>query len=344
MELFVPVSLSRAPCVRGNYSVGGSSSSRCYSNSTSQGAYAAALVCAALASRRNGRCLRAVATRQPMERGEVLPAQPVPEGIPAPPYVSDPDKVRGWWNSQIARKSDEDVEAMRRAGKLAHSALDLAEQLIQPGITTEEMDKELHAFICDHGAYPSDLQYKGFPKSVMISINEVICHGIPDTRALEDGDLVNVDVTLYLGGFHADTARSWICGKGDATGDRLVAATQEALDSAIGVCRAGAPLKAIGDAVAEVAEREDFGIVKTLVGHGIGEFFHGVPQIFHCRNSDNRKMEEGTTFTIEPVLTEGAAEWVTWDDGWTVATKDGGRAAQFEHTILITADGCKVLT
>ena len=175
MELFVPVSLSRAPCVRGNYSVGGSSSSRCYSNSTSQGAYAAALVCAALASRRNGRCLRAVATRQPMERGEVLPAQPVPEGIPAPPYVSDPDKVRGWWNSQIARKSDEDVEAMRRAGKLAHSALDLAEQLIQPGITTEEMDKELHAFICDHGAYPSDLQYKGFPKSVMISINEAPC-------------------------------------------------------------------------------------------------------------------------------------------------------------------------
>ncbi|CAE7616154.1 MAP1D, partial [Symbiodinium pilosum] len=301
--------------------------------------------CSTLKSRSARRaCLKALATRNLVKRGKILPAQPVPEGILAPPYVADPDKVRGWWNSRIEPKSDSDVEAMRSAGQLAHSALDLAAELIRPGITSEEMDKELHTFICDHGAYPSDLQYKGFPKSVMISINEVICHGIPDSRPLEDGDLVNVDVTLYRHGFHADTARTWMCGEEDEAGGRLVAATREALDAAIAVCRPAAPLKAIGEAVADIAEREGFGIVKTLVGHGIGEFFHGVPQIFHCRNSDNRKMQEGTTFTIEPVLTEGSPEWFTWEDGWTVATKDGGRAAQFEHTILITSDGCEVLT
>lgn len=256
------------------------------------------------------------------------PAQRVPETIQAPPYVAEPEKVRGWWNSQIVPKTEDEVQKMRRAGRLAHEALDLAETLIEVGRTTEEMDKELHTFIC-------------FPKSVMISINEVICHGIPDLRPLEDGDLVNVDVTLYLDGFHADTARSWICGEGDETGHRLVKATREALAAAIASCASEKPLKCIGEAVAEVAERENFGIVKTLVGHGIGEFFHGVPQIFHCRNSDNRKMQLRTTFTIEPVLTEGSAEWITWEDGWTVATADGGRAAQFEHTVLITETGCE---
>eukprot|EP00931_Biecheleriopsis_adriatica_P075885 TRINITY_DN49656_c0_g1_i1.p1 TRINITY_DN49656_c0_g1~~TRINITY_DN49656_c0_g1_i1.p1 ORF type:complete len:354 (-),score=84.38 TRINITY_DN49656_c0_g1_i1:163-1224(-) len=286
----------------------------------------------------------AASMRQPVTKGEVSPAQPVPVGIVAPPYVAEPEKVRGWWNSRVAQKTPEDVEAMRAAGKLAHATLDLAAELIRPGVTTEEMDKQLHAFICDHGAYPSDLLYKGFPKSVMISINEVICHGIPDSRPLQEGDLVNVDVTLYLNGFHADTARTWVCGEGDEKGQRLVAATREALDAAVAVCRAGAPMKAIGDAVASIAEREGFGVVKSLVGHGIGEFFHGVPQVFHCRNSDNRKMQEGTTFTIEPVLTEGSPEWITWDDGWTVATSDGGRSAQFEHTLLITEGGCEVFT
>lgn len=279
-----------------------------------------------------------------MEKGEVSPAQPVPEDIVAPPYVADPDKVRGWWNLQIATKTPEEVEKMRKAGQLAHRALDLAGELIVPGRTTEEMDKELHKFMCDNGAYPSDLGYKGFPKSVMISVNEVICHGIPDSRELQDGDVVNVDVTLYLDGYHADTARTWVCGKGDSSSVRLVEATREALDAAVAVCCAGAPMKVIGDAVSEVAEREGFGVVRTLVGHGIGEFFHGVPQVYHCRNSDRRKMQEGTTFTIEPVLTEGSPEWITWSDGWTTATADGGRAAQFEHTLLITADGCEVLT
>jgi len=282
--------------------------------------------------------------RPPVRKGQVAPALPVPPHIPRPPYVAEPEKVKGWWNSRVEVKSPEDVQAMREAGRLAHAALDLAEGLIVPGRTTQEMEVELHHFICDAGAYPSDLGYKGFPKSVMISVNEVICHGIPDSRPLEHGDLVNVDVTLYLGGFHADTARTWVCGETDAVGARLVDATREALDAAVAVCRAGAPMKAIGSAVSDIAEREGFGVVKTLVGHGIGEFFHGAPQVFHCRNSDNRRMQEGTTFTIEPVLTEGAPEWITWEDGWTVATRDGGRTAQFEHTLLITADGCEVLT
>lgn len=279
-----------------------------------------------------------------MEKGRVSEALPVPLHIPRPPYVLEPEKVRGWWNSRVEVKSPEAVAAMREAGRLAHATLDLAESLIEPGRTSEEVEAELHHFMCDAGAYPSDLGYKGFPKSVMISVNEVICHGIPDDRPLENGDIVNVDVTLFLKGYHADTARTWVCGKSDTTGLRLVNATREALDAAVAVCHAGAPMSAIGRVVSDVAEREGFGVVKTLVGHGIGEFFHGVPQVFHCRNSDKRKMQEGTTFTIEPVLTEGLPDWETWDDGWTVVTSDCGRTAQFEHTLLITADGCEVFT
>lgn len=282
--------------------------------------------------------------RTPVRKGLVLPAQPVPDGIPRPPYVAEPEKVRGWWNARVQEKSPSDLDAMRAVGRLAHQALDLAGELITPGRTTEEMDAELHRFICAGGAYPSDLLYKGFPKSVMISINEVICHGIPDDRELQDGDVVNVDVTLYMNGFHADTARTWICGRGDDSAERLVSSTREALEAAVSTVRAGAAFNAIGTAVSDIAEREGFGVVKDLVGHGIGEFFHGVPQVYHCRTNDKRKMQEGTTFTIEPVLTEGSPEWITWDDGWTNATRDGGRTAQFEHTLVVTANGCEVLT
>lgn len=283
--------------------------------------------------------------RRPIVQGTVAPGLYVPEHIIRPPYIEEPELVKGWWNRRLEAKTPEGVAAMRHVGKIARETLDLAAALVAPGRTTEQMEEELHTFMCDNGAYPSDLGYKGFPKSAMISVNEVICHGMPDDRPMEPGDLINVDVTLYKGGFHADTARTWVCGgETDPLGERLVAATQEALDSAVSVCRAGAPFKLIGGAVCDVAEREGFGVVRTLVGHGIGEFFHGVPQVFHCRNSDNRKMLEGTTFTIEPVLTEGSPEWRTWDDGWTNVTVDGGRAAQFEHTLLITEGGCEVLT
>jgi methionyl aminopeptidase len=268
----------------------------------------------------------------------------VPPHIEPPPYVAEPEKVRGWWNSRIEKKGPEALDAMRKAGRLASAALDMAGELIVPGRTTEEMDRVLHGFMVDNGAYPSDLQYKGFPKSVMISVNEVICHGIPDDRELQSGDLVNVDVTLYLNGFHADTARTWVCGQGDRDGIRLVDATRESLQAAVACCRDGAHFREIGDAVSTIAEREQFSVVRNLVGHGIGEFFHGVPQVFHSRNSDKRKMEAGVTFTIEPVLCEGAADWITWPDGWTIATRDRGRTAQFEHTVLITEDGCEVLT
>lgn len=286
----------------------------------------------------------AALARPPVQKGEVSPAQPVPDHIVPPPYVAEPELVRGWWNSRVEKKDAEAVEAMRKVGRLASATLDLAGELIVPGRTTEEMDRALHEFMVENGAYPSDLQYKGFPKSAMISINEVICHGIPDSRELQNGDLVNVDVTLFMGGYHADTARTWVCGEGDADGVRLVEATRESLEAAIACCRDGAQFCTIGDAVSDIADREGFSVVRNLVGHGIGEFFHGVPQVFHSRNSDKRRMEEGVTFTIEPVMCEGAADWMTWDDGWTVATRDQGRTAQFEHTVLITKDGCEVLT
>ena len=216
---------------------------------------------------------------------------------------------------------------------------------VRPGITTDELDAICHQACIDRGGYPSPLNYNGFPKSLCTSVNEVICHGIPDDRPLADGDICNLDVTIYLDGVHGDTNATFLVGDVDDESRRLVEVTRECLDRAIAVVRPGQPFNEIGRAIQEHAEANGFGVVRSFVGHGIGEQFHTdlhVPHYYEPRL--DRVIEEGMTFTIEPMITIGAWEHDLWDDGWTAVTVDRRRTAQFEHTLVVTADGCDVLT
>ena len=216
---------------------------------------------------------------------------------------------------------------------------------VRPGITTDELDAICHQACIDRGGYPSPLNYNGFPKSLCTSVNEVICHGIPDDRPLADGDICNLDVTIYLDGVHGDTNATFLVGDVDDESRRLVDVTRECLERAIAVVRPGQPFNEIGRAIQEHAEANGFGVVRSFVGHGIGEQFHTdlhVPHYYEPRL--DRIIEEGMTFTIEPMITMGAWEHDLWDDGWTAVTVDRRRTAQFEHTLVVTADGCDVLT
>ncbi|RKP28157.1 peptidase M24, structural domain-containing protein [Syncephalis pseudoplumigaleata] len=238
----------------------------------------------------------------------------------------------------------EQTSGMRAAGQLAAQALQRAAGMIEPGVTTEQLDEALHAFICQHGAYPSPLNYRGFPRSICTSVSNVIAHGIPDKRPLEDGDIINVDVTVYRQGYHGDTSATFLVGQVDAQGQALVHATREAMEAAIRLCGPGVPLREIGRAICDVAEARGFRVSDELSGHGIGRLFHTLPLIYHHRNDEPGAMQAGMAFTIEPVLCQGSARSRMWPDGWTLVTADGGRSAQFEHTILVTADGHEVLT
>ncbi|XP_020097142.1 methionine aminopeptidase 1B, chloroplastic-like [Ananas comosus] len=205
---------------------------------------------------------------------------------------------------------------------------------LDPSITTNEIDKAVRNMIIEAGAYPS-LGYGGFLKSVCTSVN---------VRQLQNGDIVNIDVTVFLNGYHGDTSKTFLCGDVNEPVKRLVKVTEECLERAISVCKDGATFKKIGKRISEHAEKFGYGVVERFVGHGIGTVFHSEPLILHHRNDKSGRMVEGQTFTIEPILTMGSIECVTWDDGWTTVTADGGRAAQFEHTILITRTGAEILT
>ncbi|XP_037479074.1 methionine aminopeptidase 1B, chloroplastic-like isoform X2 [Triticum dicoccoides] len=204
----------------------------------------------------------------------------------------------------------------------------------------------VHKMIIDAGAYPSPLGYGGFPKSVCTSVNECMCHGIPDSRELKDGDIINIDVTVYLNGFHGDTSKTFFCGEVDEAAKRLVKVTEECMLRGISACKHGVSFKKIGRRISEHAERHGFGVVEQFVGHGVGRVFHSQPIIYHQRNNMPGQMVEGQTFTIEPILTMGGSsiECDMWEDGWTAVTTDGSLAAQFEHTILITRTGAEILT
>jgi methionyl aminopeptidase len=217
---------------------------------------------------------------------------------------------------------------------------------VAPGVTTDHLDRLAHAGYIRRGGYPSTLRYRGYPKSVCTSVNEVICHGIPDDRPLVEGDLVNVDVTIYLDGVHGDCSATFAVGEVDESSAELIRVTHECLWLGIAEVRAGAPLNAIGRAIQAHAERHGFGVVRTFVGHGIGTEFHTAPSVSHF---DDPRCDElivaGSTFTIEPMINAGG--WQVgriWDDGWTAPTLDGSRSAQFEHTLLATATGVEVLT
>ena len=215
---------------------------------------------------------------------------------------------------------------------------------LQPGITTDEIDKAVHQMIIDNGAYPSPLGYCGFPKSVCTSVNECICHGIPDSRPLEDGDIINIDVTVYLNGYHGDTSATFLCGDVDDEAKKLVQVTKESLDKAISICAPGVEINRIGRTIQDHADKFKYGVVQQFVGHGVGKVFHAEPAVLHFRNNEKGRMILNQTFTIEPMLTIGSTNSTIWSDDWTAVTEDGSLTAQFEHTLLITEDGVEILT
>jgi methionyl aminopeptidase len=272
----------------------------------------------------------------------ISPRRRVPDSIARPEYVDRPAPAP-FTGSEV--KDDETIAKMRVAGRLAAQARELVGSHVAPGVTTDELDRVGHEFLCDHGAYPSTLGYKGFPKSLCSSVNEVVCHGIPDARVIEDGDIVNIDITAYLDGVHGDTNATFLAGDVDEESRLLVERTHEALDRAIKAVRPGRRVSVIGRVIESYARRFGYGVVREFTGHGIGTWFHSgliIPHYDDPRFDD--EIRPGMTFTIEPMLNLGTHEWVMWDDEWTVVTADGRRSAQFEHTLLVTADGAEVLT
>jgi methionyl aminopeptidase len=279
---------------------------------------------------------------RPVRAGTVSPMRTVPPLIGRPPYADggDPPPVR-----EAAVKSPEVIERMRRACRVAAEILRDAGTLVAPGVTTDAIDIAVHEATIAAGAYPSPLNYHGFPKSVCTSVNEVICHGIPDDRPLEDGDIVNIDVTAYLDGVHGDTNATFLVGEVDKGSRRLVQITRECLDRAIAAAKPGRPLNEIGRAIERHAHAHDLSVIRTFVGHGIGEQFHGEPSVPHYYEPRLPTiLEPGMVFTIEPMIAMGDHRERIWSDGWTAVTVDGLRTAQFEHTILITETGNEVLT
>ena len=275
--------------------------------------------------------------------GVVSPRRPVPASIERPEYVDRPSPRR---DLDTDVKDAETIEKMRVAGRIAAQAMAAAAEVIAPGVTTDEVDRVGHEFLLDHGAYPSTLGYKGFPKSLCTSVNEVICHGIPDSRVLEDGDIVNIDITAYIDGVHGDTDATYLCGDVDEEARLLVERTREALARGIRAAQPGREINVIGRVIESYARRFGYGVVRDFTGHGIGRVFHSGLVIPHydAAPSYNTVIEPGMTFTIEPMLNLGTHEWEMWDDGWTVVTRDRRRSAQFEHTILITESGNEILT
>jgi methionyl aminopeptidase len=272
----------------------------------------------------------------------ISPPREVPAGIPRPNYVGRPAPDR-YAGDDV--QPAEIIEKMRTAGRIAAQAMHAAGAVIAPGVTTDDLDLVVHEFLIDHGAYPSTLGYRGFPKSYCTSVNEVICHGIPDTRPLEDGDLVKIDVTAYIGGVHGDTCATFLCGEVDEASRLLAERTHEALVRAINSVKPGRQVNVVGRVIESYAKRFGYGVVREYTGHGVHTAFHSGLVIPHYDEpAYDTVIRPGMTFTIEPMITLGASDWYMWDDGWTVLTADGSRCAQFEHTLAVTENGAEVLT
>ena len=278
----------------------------------------------------------------PIAPATISPRLTVPDSIERPEYVDKP-APRPFQGSEV--KDADIIARMRVACRLAAQALQEVGRNVRPGITTDELDKIGHDFLIAHGAYPSTLGYRGFPKSLCTSVNEVICHGIPDSRVVEDGDIVNIDITAFIGGVHGDTNATFLAGDVPEETRLLVERTKEALDRAIKAVKPGREVNVIGRVIESYAKRFGYGVVREFTGHGIGTSFHSglvIPHYDEPHYSD--VIQTGMTFTIEPMLTLGTAEWDMWDDKWTVVTKDHRASAQFEHTLLVTETGAEVLT
>jgi len=288
----------------------------------------------------------AIAPPRPVRPGRVSAAQTVPADVRRPPYVA----TGGIPSSRSLRPATtaDEVSRLRAAGRAARRVLDRLAVEVRPGVTTDHLDAVAHEAYLDEGGYPSTLGYRGYPKSICTSVNEVVAHGIPDDRVLEAGEIVNCDVTIYLDGMHGDCSRTFFVGGAGAVDPAvvgLVRATEEALQAGIAAVRPGGRVRDIGKAIQRVARSGGFGIVRELVGHGIGEQFHGEPHVHHYDEPRNKAIvRPGMTFTIEPMLTLGMPDVVLWEDEWTIATLDGLPSAQFEHTVLVTGSGVEVLT
>ncbi len=275
--------------------------------------------------------------------GKLSPTRHVPATISRPEYMfhDGPEVVTA---SDI--KDAETIERIREAGRIAADALYEAGRAIAPGVTTDELDRIAHEYMCDHGAYPSCLGYMGFKKSICTSINEVICHGIPDSTVLSEGDIINLDVTAYKDGVHGDTNAMFLVGDVDEESRLLCERTATSMLRGIKAVKPGRQINVIGRVIESYAKRFQYGVVEDFTGHGVGEAFHSgliVPH-YDAAPAYATVMEPGMVFTIEPMLTLGDIAWEQWDDGWTVVTKDRGRTAQWEHTIVVTDDGAEILT
>jgi len=271
------------------------------------------------------------------------------ENIVLPDYAKDGIAKKGSsspllpWLIEV--KTSEEIEKMRAAGKLAREILDMAGRAVKVGVTTDEIDNLVHEAVIQAGAYPSPLNYHGFPKSCCTSVNEVICHGIPDDRKLEEGDIINVDITTYLDGYHGDCSEMFVAGTPDPEAKKLVQATYDCWIKACNYVKKGRDYKDLGAIVEDHVVPLGLSTVRNFCGHGIGSVFHTTPNILHYRNNEpNGQMAPGHTFTIEPMICEGSAKVLSWPDDWTATTVDGKRSAQFEHTLLVTVDGVEALT
>ncbi|XP_071470624.1 methionine aminopeptidase 1 isoform X6 [Marmota flaviventris] len=312
-----------------------------------------------------------------------MPTRPVPSYIQRPDYADHPlgmseseQALKG--TSQIKLLSSEDIEGMRLVCRLAREVLDIAAGMIKPGVTTEEIDHAVHLFSADttslfvvvlriepgphacqaciaRNCYPSPLNYYNFPKSCCTSVNEVICHGIPDRRPLQEGDIVNgegrnslkmtMDITLYRNGYHGDLNETFFVGDVDEGARKLVQTTYECLMQAIDAVKPGVRYRELGNIIQKHAQANGFSVVRSYCGHGIHKLFHTAPNVPHyAKNKAVGVMKSGHVFTIEPMICEGGWQDETWPDGWTAVTRDGKRSAQFEHTLLVTDTGCEILT
>jgi methionyl aminopeptidase len=274
--------------------------------------------------------------------GRVSPLRPVPSSIARPEYVGKAGPAPYTGGDVYDAPT---VEQIRESGRIASQAIDAVEAAIRPGVTTDELDRVAHEFLVAHDAYPSTLGYRGFPKSVCTSVNEVICHGIPDDTVLVDGDLVNIDITAFKNGLHGDLNRTVVVGDAAQPTIDLVDRTREALRRGIKAVAPGREVNVIGRAIESYAARFGYGVVRDYTGHGVGRAFHSGLVIPHYDAPQfDDVMVPGMVFTIEPMLTLGGVDADIWADGWTVTTRDKSLTAQFEHTLVVTERGADVLT
>ena len=282
-------------------------------------------------------------TRGKLTPGKPSPIRTVPDSIERPEYAWK-DEVQENVGEPVIQ-TPETIEKMREASRIAANALEAAGAAVAPGVTTDEIDRIAHEYMLDHGAYPSTLGYRGYTKSCCVSLNEIVCHGIPDTTVIKDGDICNIDVTAYKDGVHGDTNATFLAGDVAEENRLLVERTREATMRGIRAAKPGRQINVIGRVIESYAKRFGYNVVTDFTGHGVGTTFHnGLVVLHYDSDAYTDVLEPGMTLTVEPMINIGGLEYDIWDDGWTVQNRDGEYTAQFEHTIVITEDGNEILT